>query len=697
MRDCIFRRFSLALFFLLAAKLPAQQPPVQLLLPSRTLEPKSTFELRFASEMVSPGQIGRPAAVSPLVFQPPIAGQFVWLSTQSGTFAPDDILPLATRFQITLRPGLKDAAGKEVPAKLRETAETPPFRVKGSHSLDSFSSDDASVRGRHLVLFNANVDAAAAAKFCSFIDAGGNRVPAHVEQADDPTKRDRTFRPWQSDDKTLTIWGEDPPAPTESDEEDEVESGEAAPKPIPKRGNLLFVAPVKPLPPGKDWRLVLEAGLPSTQWKAALPSRQEIRIGAVKPFVVASVAAEANRTEGRRLVVELSKPLAEEVTAENIGRWMKVEPAPEKLRAQVEGSFVTWRGEFALGQQYLLTVAAGLPAREPVATDKPFTKEVAFQKIAPRLYFQDFAVHQYARGSRELRLLSLNIPRVRVVAKLFTGAAIPAALKAYDKYMEQGEEQMEVDEMFARVDPAALPGDEIWTKELAVGGEVDSQQMLSFSWDEIVGQNRTGVVMLTAESIDPVLANGKRVGTQTIIQLTDIGAIWKRDREGVLLHVFSLATGKKLPAAQLRLLDREAGHVGEAVTDEQGNARMKLPDEARWVSIKTGDDTHVISVYDSENSLPLYRLGVTEESSDNDDAFARSIFLFTERGVYKPGDKVHLKGYARDPRDNQPQTPAGKRSRSRWRTRRNARSRRARSRYRITDRSTRRSRFPMAR
>ncbi|HEV8185824.1 MAG TPA: MG2 domain-containing protein, partial [Chthoniobacterales bacterium] len=478
--------------------------------------------------------------------------------------------------------------------------------------------------------------------------------------ADDPTKRDRTFRPWQSDDKTLTIWGEDPPAPTEPDEEDEVESGDAAPKPIPKRGNLLFVAPVKPLPPGKDWRLVLEAGLPSTQWKAALPSRQEIRFGAVKPFVVASVAAEANRTEGRRLVVELSKPLAEEVTAENIGRWMKVEPAPEKLRAQVEGSFVTWRGEFALGQQYRLTVAAGLPAREPVATDKPFTKEVAFQKIAPRLYFQDFAVHQYARGSRELRLLSLNIPRVRVVAKLFTGAAIPAALKAYDKYMEQGEEQMEVDEMFARVDPAALPGEEIWTKEMAVGGEVDSQQMLSFSWDEIVGQNRTGVVMLTAESIDPVLANGKRVGTQTIIQLTDIGAIWKRDREGVLLHVFSLATGKKLPAAQLRLLDREAGHLGEAVTDEQGNARIKLPDEARWVSIRTGDDTHVISVYDSENSLPLYRLGVTEESSDNDDAFARSIFLFTERGVYKPGDKVHLKGYARDPRDNQPQTPAGK-------------------------------------
>ena len=41
------------------------------------------------------------------------------------------MLPLGTKFKISLRPGTKDAAGKAVPATLRETAETPPFRVKG--------------------------------------------------------------------------------------------------------------------------------------------------------------------------------------------------------------------------------------------------------------------------------------------------------------------------------------------------------------------------------------------------------------------------------------------------------------------------------------------------------------------------------------------------------------------------------------
>jgi len=180
LRTCFFRRFAVASLCLLAGQLAAQEVAVQLLLPSRTLEPKSTFELRFSGEMVPADQIGKPAAVSPLMLQPAVAGQFVWLSTRSGTFAPDDVLPLGTKFQITLRPGLKDAVGKDIPAKLRETAETPPFRVKGAQSLDSSSSDDASVRGRYLVLFNANVDAAAATKFCSFVDASGNRVAALV-------------------------------------------------------------------------------------------------------------------------------------------------------------------------------------------------------------------------------------------------------------------------------------------------------------------------------------------------------------------------------------------------------------------------------------------------------------------------------------------------------------------------------------
>ncbi|HEV2842583.1 MAG TPA: hypothetical protein VGW39_14770, partial [Chthoniobacterales bacterium] len=139
----MLRSFWFALILSLVTSAGAQERTVQLLLPSRVLEPTSTFELRFATEMVPADEIGRAAPVSPLVFSPAVEGQFIWLSTRSGTFAPKGILPLGIKYQISLRSGLKDAAGREVKAALKENAETPPLRVKGVATLGGSDVENA--------------------------------------------------------------------------------------------------------------------------------------------------------------------------------------------------------------------------------------------------------------------------------------------------------------------------------------------------------------------------------------------------------------------------------------------------------------------------------------------------------------------------------------------------------------------------
>ncbi|HEX8281514.1 MAG TPA: hypothetical protein VF551_09055, partial [Chthoniobacterales bacterium] len=454
----------LALFVLLSLGLIARaaEPDVQLLLPSRKLEPKSTFELRFASEMVPPEQIGKVAPVSPLLIEPPVAGQFVWLSRRSGSFAPAGILPLGTKFQIAIAPGLKDASGKPLGAKFRELAETPPMRVKGVYQIGRRDTENASIVPTFLVLFNANVRADAAAKFIRFEDAARNRIPACVEQANDPAKREWQFPRWESDDRSLDGWSAQPGAAEPEQPEAGGEEGDPfeVKKPGAARDNVLFVAPVKPLPPGKGWRLVIDAGVPAAEWKAALPLAHQVPLGVVQPFAVKEIAAEANRIAGRRLLIEFTKSLAEGTSAETMSRWVKVEPAPPGMKMIVEDSSVSVRGEFALGQRYRVTVAPGVPAQEPTETTAPFTKEFTFEKYDPRLYFQDFAAHQYAGGTRELRLVAVNVPRLRVSAKLFRGDEVAAAVKAYDAY-EQAPEA-EANEAYTRVDVDALPGTVIW-------------------------------------------------------------------------------------------------------------------------------------------------------------------------------------------------------------------------------------------
>src|ERR1041384_1643186 len=128
--------------------------------------------------------------------------------------------------------------------------------------------------------------------------------------------------------------------------------------------------------------------------------------------------------------------------------------------------------------------------------------------------------------------------------------------------------------MYSRVDVEKLPGKLIWERELRTSASVDKPETLPLSWDEILGANKTGTVLLTAESIDAGTAEKKRVGTQAVIQLTAIGSVWKRDSSGITLHFFSLMAGEKLPNVQLRLLDTEQKQLAEAVTDADGGGPL---------------------------------------------------------------------------------------------------------------------------
>jgi uncharacterized protein YfaS (alpha-2-macroglobulin family) len=654
-----FHSFWFALVFsAVAGGSLAEERSVQLLLPSRQLDSTSTFELRFPNEMVPQTTVGKAASVSPLVFSPPIDGKFIWLSTRSGTFTPKGALPLGVKYQISLRSGLKDAAGNVLFATIKENAETPPMRVKGVSSLTYRSNDDAPAMPRYLILFNANINASACSKFIRFVNASGAKVDALVGQAGDQKNQVRPFSSYQSDDRSLAIWGEPPSSPSETNTNEFGDENVDKDNTAPPRKNILVVSPAKPLPPGKGWKLIVDAGLPASEWKVSLAVKKEVEVGDVRPFEATRIGAESNRIAGRRVMIDFSKTLSEEVTPETVSRWITIVPKPDDLKAEIVDKTVTFKGKFDLGLAYKVTINPGLAAREPFKLPRMQSTDVKFEPIAPRLYFEDFATHQHLAGTRQFRLLAVNVPRIRVTARLFTGDTTAVAVKAYDHYDEIPDDAG--DEFHSRVDVDKLPGKVIWDHELTADAGVDKQQTLPLSWDEILGAEKTGAVLLTAESIDPVTEEHKRVGTQAVIQLTDIGAVWKRGSRQMSVHFFSLAKGQALSGVKLRLLDGDTKAVpdGEATTDKDGNARLPGENEARWIFAERGDDGHLISINNSEASVPYYRLDIDEFGEG--EVEAKSVYLFTERGVYKPGDVVHLKGFARSLESDRSSIPTGK-------------------------------------
>ncbi|MEI9893346.1 MAG: MG2 domain-containing protein [Chthoniobacter sp.] len=587
---------------------------------------------------------------------PAVKGSFVWLSQRSGTFKPEEPYALGATYVVTLAPGLKQLDGTAVEADFRETLTTPPMRLGGWNSPSYLNHSDAPAEPRFSLLFNANVNPQAAAAFIRYVNGHDESIPAHVEKAEVEKHADRYFPMWRTKDHSLKTW-------TERFAEKATVNGLEARPGMGGGNNHLWITPAHPLPAG-DWRLVVQAGMPSTENNLHLAEAEEITIGMVRPFEVRN-ATPSNVIGGdRHIQITLSRSLPKEVTDKNIARWVRVEPAPANLQTKIDGREITFTGDFALGKEYQVIVAPGMPAAEPFVLAQEFRDTVTFDKIPSRLYFEEFATHQLSTGSPAVSFAGGECgedSRDRTRLRGGRGAAGAGGLPELRRAAEK-QRRYNGDEPYDKVDLDDIPNQMVWQHEYEVNAGEDEQKQIALDWNEILGKGQTGVVLLTADQIGKPAKPNARPGVQTLVQVTDLGIVWKESKGETFAHVFSLATGKAVEGAEVRVFNQNNEITNEAITDAAGVARVTTKTDSEWLLAAHGKDTHLIDFRNHSEGLSLRQLGIREGDFGEDDeggADTWQALLFTERPVYKPGDTVHLKGIVRDWRENHPHVPAG--------------------------------------
>ncbi len=240
--------------------------------------------------------------------------------------------------------------------------------------------------------------------------------------------------------------------------------------------------------------------------------------------------------------------------------------------------------------------------------------------------------------------------KIRVTAKVIPADSTTAAFEAYAKY---NSEDPKDDEFYQKVDERTVPGTVVWQKDFSTDAAVDERKVINLNWDEILGPGKTGAVFLTAEQPVKPAPNVKRVGSQALVQVTDLGVVWKVSGDS-FLHVFSLRTAEALAGASVRMLDEKGEVLAEMKTAADGTVRLaKDIENAKWLLVSHGGDQHLLR-FDSERGeleFGRFRINVFGEEEDiQSGEFVggkRRGFLFTDRPVYRPGEMVHLKGIVR--------------------------------------------------
>ena len=636
------------LLFLVGTVLAAKPPEVELIVEGDALEPASTVEVRFARPMVAAEQIGVVVKDAPLVFAPALPGQFTWLSTRSGVYAPTAAPALGTAYRVTLRAGLADAASTKFGPDFSQVLKTPPFQV--SAGMPPGDKDGTtSPRPVEQVAFNLKVKLQGAAKFFTFVADDGRKVAATVRHA---LRKDYFSIPDDAED-WHERW-EKAHQPTRAEQpEDEDKDAELA------QPNRLIVSAAEPLTPGPLWRLEMRPGIESSGGNLQIAEPRGSVLGRVKAFTLDKLVPESYVNSGRSLALEFSEELAPDVSEKTAGKFFRVTPAVAKMSFETNYESLIIRGDFQRGVEYQLEIDPALLGESLQTLAGARTRAFRFAPVKPRLYLPTITADQLRSGARQFPVRGVNLQSVRVTAQLVAPEAAAQAVEAFAKYAKEGpEDENAPHEFYQPLPPGLIKATPLAERTVALPGAVlDARQETLIDWTDILGGRKAGVIFLTVEGqpLAGTEAGQKRPGAQALIQLTDLGVLWKRADGRLHTTVFSMATGQTIEGASVAMLKRDFTAVlASATTDATGAVSFALPpkDDIGWLVVRQGDDVHALRMGAAADELPMARFGGYSTGRWSAEAAAAGMIpltglIFTDRPLYKPGETVRVKGIVR--------------------------------------------------
>ncbi|HWF10472.1 MAG TPA: MG2 domain-containing protein, partial [Bryobacteraceae bacterium] len=139
-----------------------------------------------------------------------------------------------------------------------------------------------------------------------------------------------------------------------------------------------------------------------------------------------------------------------------------------------------------------------------------------------------------------------------------------------------------------------------------------------------------------------------------LILVTDLGMIVKRNKDGSQeVFVQSIHTGAPVDSARVSLLGQNGEPVTSAATDATGHAtlpkfarewkREKLPET---ILVEKGDDFSFLPLRSNGRDLDVSRFDVGGAVNAKS-AQELSAYIFSDRGIYRPGETAHLEAVVR--------------------------------------------------
>jgi uncharacterized protein YfaS (alpha-2-macroglobulin family) len=381
----------------------------------------------------------------------------------------------------------------------------------------------------------------------------------------------------------------------------------------------------------RDLTVTVEAGLLPVQGDEGLREDVTKKIE-LPPRGCLTVDGIALETEGARHRAHIR--LSDRVDEDALRRALVVTPQVSSLRVSCRGSDVYLDASWVSGTRYEVEIAKGLTAENGHTLEHDFVGSVSLGNLPPSLTIVGRGNYLSLRGEQRIAVETVNIDKITVELDRIHANNLVPFLQGYSLRRLDSYWWLNLDRY----------GDHVYRRDVQIEGEPNEKTLTAISLADELTEDSRGIFRLRVRKGDE-----RRLRETRGIVATDLGLVAKRAGRNLYVAVVSIADLMPLAGIEVAVLSYNNQTVAEGRTDGQGRLSFTALDwesqaKKPFVIVATrGDDLGFLAFDDTRIWTSDLDVGGVEHTTRGYDAF-----LYTDRGIYRPGDTTRVAWIVRD-------------------------------------------------
>lgn len=326
--------------------------------------------------------------------------------------------------------------------------------------------------------------------------------------------------------------------------------------------------------------------------------------------------------------------------------FIKIEPKMD-VSVKVEDRAVILTGEFQKGMKYSLSIFGGIKSAYGSIMDKLHTEnvEITIGDVKPKAQFSNDGVFLTSAKDKKLCIKTINLERVYVeITKVLEDDIISFVEENGVNYVNNEEYSYG----FKRV------GEVVATSIVNIGKTKNKWVQTELDLSPIIKKNSHGLYIVKLnftekemlsypadwedwQISDYVYSNGS---IKKHLIFSDLGITMKKDTAKSHIFVNNIVTTEPVKGAVVLAKTKDNQVIDGGSTDSNGMCEIEKSGD--YIEVRYKDQYSVMKLSESELSYSVFDIdGVDSEKG-------LKSFIYTDRGVYRPGEKINLTAIVRN-------------------------------------------------